>query len=459
MAVWSEVAWSNLTDDARLDAEYYRPEYLSQEGAIEAGPRERLDSIADVSDGNHISIAGEFCETGIRYLRGQDLSDFFVSDSDPAYIPEPTYDTLKRSHMRPGDVLLGVVATIGTVSLVTDRFGKLTGNCKIAIVRPRAIESEYLAAYFSSLVGQRELHRRARGSVQTGVILPDLKAMLIPTLDEATRAAIVKKVKAAYSSKMKAKETYAEAEGLLESVLGLDKLDLSPRLFYERSYADVQAAARLDAEYACVPDLLSVWTPPCPVLPLSDRSISKWVANGATPASDEYGSSGIPILKVGDLTNHGSIDFGGEYVIPGTKTLKTNKGEARPGDLFVLAAAHHVSYIGATGILEDWPDDQRRCQFVGELVGIRVAGAVAAEVLGCYLNSPSVRMQTQRLVRGMSAHLYPSDLNTLPIPILPQSTQAKIAVKVRESFDARHEARRLLDEAKAMIEQAIVGGG
>ena len=163
MAVWSEVAWSALTADTRLDAEYYRPEYLSQEGAIEAGPHERLDAIADVSDGNHISIADAFCEDGIRYLRGQDLSDFFVSDSDPAYIPESTYNALKRPHMRPRDVLLGVVATIGTVSLVTDRFGKLTGNCKIAVIRPREVDGEYLAAYFASPVGQRELHRRARG--------------------------------------------------------------------------------------------------------------------------------------------------------------------------------------------------------------------------------------------------------------------------------------------------------
>ncbi len=87
MAVWSEVAWSMLTEDKRLDAEHYQPKYLEQEGAIESLPHERLDAVADVSDGNHISIAEQFSESGVRYLRGKDLSDFFVADTDPICIP------------------------------------------------------------------------------------------------------------------------------------------------------------------------------------------------------------------------------------------------------------------------------------------------------------------------------------------------------------------------------------
>ena len=62
MAVWSEVTWAALTDDKRLDAEYYRPEYLRQEGAIELLSHERLDVLADVSGGNHISITEPLAE-------------------------------------------------------------------------------------------------------------------------------------------------------------------------------------------------------------------------------------------------------------------------------------------------------------------------------------------------------------------------------------------------------------
>ena len=42
---------------------------------------------------------------------------------------------------------------------------------------------------------------------------------------------------------------YADAEALLLSALGLDKLDLTPRLFCEWMYKDVAAIQRFDAEY------------------------------------------------------------------------------------------------------------------------------------------------------------------------------------------------------------------
>src|SRR5882757_897375 len=145
MAVRSAIKLSEMTSDLRWDAEHYRPEYISQALAIASRTTKPLWRAAEVSDGNHLSIAEEFCDEGVRYLRGQDLSDFFISDTDPIYIPERSYYGLTRSHMFPGDVLVGIVGTIGTVGLVTDRHEKLTGNCKLAIIRPKSLPGEYIA--------------------------------------------------------------------------------------------------------------------------------------------------------------------------------------------------------------------------------------------------------------------------------------------------------------------------
>jgi hypothetical protein len=78
MAVWSEVIFSEIPDDLRFDAEYYQPEYLSQVDTITKSSFKTVEELADVSDGNHLSISENFCESGIRYLRGQDLKDFFI---------------------------------------------------------------------------------------------------------------------------------------------------------------------------------------------------------------------------------------------------------------------------------------------------------------------------------------------------------------------------------------------
>jgi hypothetical protein len=58
--------------------------------------------------------------------------------------------------------------------------------------------------------------------------------------------------------------------------------------------------------------------------------------------------------------------------------------------------------------------------------------------------------------------MYPAistlDLMKIPISLPDKRTRAKIVAKVKESFTARREARRLLDEAKALVEDAILAG-
>ncbi len=249
MAVWSSVEVDSLSKDFRLDAEHYQPEYLAQERATNKRRSVELQTIAFVSDGNHLSIAEEFSESGVRYLRGQDLSDFFVSDADPIYIPEKIYRTLPRSHMLAGDVLVGIVGTIGSVGLVTKRHGNLTGNCKLAIIRARSLPAEYIAAYLTSRIGQNEIQRRIRGAVQMGLILPDLKALPIVVPTDKERETIVSLVRGAEVSRERSRKLVAEAESLLLDSIGLSDVSFSKNFLYERQFSELSAASRMDAEY------------------------------------------------------------------------------------------------------------------------------------------------------------------------------------------------------------------
>lgn len=62
---------------------------------------------------------------------------------------------------------------------------------------------------------------------------------------------------------------------------------------------------------------------------------------------------------------------------------------------------------------------------------------------------------------GELASMYPAistaDLMRIPFALPDENECDEIAAKVRESFSARGEAHRLLDEAKAMVETAILG--
>lgn len=198
----------------RVDAEYYQPEYLVQDAKIaDLNPRP-LSTLAKVSDGNHVAIEDKFSDSGVRYLRGQDLTSFFISDSNPVYIPHHVYENLKRSHMKQGDVLLSVVGTIGNVALVTDKYQELTGSCKLAILRPKSINPYFLVAYLASSFCQAQIQRRVRGAVQQGLILPDLSLLPVPSASDEQVKKVERLVKQSIQQQKYSVSLYAQTQAL-----------------------------------------------------------------------------------------------------------------------------------------------------------------------------------------------------------------------------------------------------
>src|SRR5579863_1257715 len=100
MAQISIISESLFTKDKRFDAEYFLPEYIELDKILSNTPTGLLGDIMHVSDGNHLTIAEQYVGTGIRYLRGQDISGHFIENLDPVFIPESFFDVLKRSHMK-----------------------------------------------------------------------------------------------------------------------------------------------------------------------------------------------------------------------------------------------------------------------------------------------------------------------------------------------------------------------
>jgi restriction endonuclease S subunit len=83
--------------------------------------------------------------------------------------------------------------------------------------------------------------------------------------------------------------------------------------------------------------------------------------------------------------------------------------------------------------------------------------AIEPELLLVYLRLPLV---CELLDLNTTASMYPAistaDLLRIPISLPDAPTRERIVAKVKESFAARREARRLLDEAKALVEKAIL---
>ena len=97
----AEVDFSFVAGRGRLDAENMQKSALLYERQLRQRNLVRLETIADVSDGNHLSIASEFSDSvGVRYLRGQDVSgEMILDDRNAVFIPDSEYAKLSRSHI------------------------------------------------------------------------------------------------------------------------------------------------------------------------------------------------------------------------------------------------------------------------------------------------------------------------------------------------------------------------
>ena len=457
MAVWNVVRSSELSSEFILAPQYYqRIHYVNLEAITATGSYLKLGD-----------CLREPLQRGIQPIYDED-ADVPVINSQHIHLHELILGENNRRttlHQKAGkgtvkryDVLLNSTGdvTIGRAQVVLDNTRAVVDS-HVTIIRTCAsLDPVYLYVFLNSKPGRLQTERYCSGSSgQIELRKSAIENYIVWLPSDEFQSNIRQLILRAFDQRKQASDLYSQAESLLLAELGLGKVDLSHSLFYEARYSETVKTGRLDAEYFAT-DPLREWLSPYPTRAL-EKLVEK-IENGLTPAASEYAEEGIPILKVGGLLDKGEISWLGDHVSTNSRINNTSKGRAKSKDVFVLCAAHHVRYIGKTGLLWGVPEGQVY-RYVGELIGIRCSSEIRPEVLTVYLNLDPVLHSVQRLVRGLSAHLYPQDLATLPVPLLPDKVQDKISDMLGESHAARQESKRLIDKAVRLVEEAIYGTG
>jgi restriction endonuclease S subunit len=442
---------STAINEDRFDSEYYLPRYLHQEIQLEMLTPSPLSQYATVSDGNHVKISHLYQDKGIPYLRGSDLTDFFLVNTQPTYIDKGVYNGLARSHMKEGDVLLSIVGTIGKVAIVTDKFPLLTGSCKLAIIRPHSINSYFLATYLASNLGQDQIARRVRGTVQQGLILPDLHDFPVPKVEGSQEKEIETLVKESYYLEQTSERSHAVAESLLLAVLGLEKLDLSPKLTYKAMFDEVKTAERFDSEYYQPKYHHIINTMEQSGFPIRRLGqIIEPILNGFDYRN--YEEEGTPYIRVGDVRN-GRIDLAGAAKVPITlDDVGKNIGLQVNDILFTRKGTFGQAAVVREG--------QEHAIISSEIMLLRLRDngdlPLLPDYLSLFLNSPVGFQQIERRVHGVAYYsISQTDLATVRIAIPSIQIQEKLADKVQNSLRAEKEAKQLLEFAKQRVEQMI----
>jgi restriction endonuclease S subunit len=164
------------------------------------------------------------------------------------------------------------------------------------------------------------------------------------------------------------------------------------------------------------------------------------------PGSDAYCDSGVPFVRVSDITKFG-ISEPAIYL----SRSDYNVSELHPKKDTIL-----LSKDGSVGIAYKVTEEVD-CITSGALLHLNVYNQdYLPDYVTLVLNSIIVRMQAERDSNGaIIQHWKPSEIEQVLIPYLPMETQRVIATKVQQSFSLRSESKRLLEQAKQLVDQAI----
>ncbi len=452
---WSVVDLSLLENESiRLDPEFYKPEFLQNQLKIR---RNKWDFLGNLSDSIKSFGAYALCNevkyqlTGIPFLRCKDIQEGMVELSDVLYIDKKANSLLEKSEVKPKTVLFTMSGSVGNSAIATgDLNYPINSNQDIAKISTNAnLNPFYLTVFLNSYHGRVQIQRLPVGSIQQHIFLWQLNKLEIPLFSTGFQDYMESIFKNALLLKTKSQTFYAQAQTLLLQELGLTDWKPKHQLTYTKTFSDTQTAGRFDAEY---------------FQPKYEDIIAKikayrggWDALGdlvtlkkcVEPGSEAYEESGVPFVRVSNLSKFGISDNNQQFLSEKTyKELLTH--QPKQGEILLSKdATPGIAYYLGNVIEKMIPS--------GGILRLKIKKEnLFPEYLTLVLNSEIVQKQIEKAAGGsIINHWRPDQVETTLIPILKFELQQEISKLAQESFDCRAKSKSLLTLAKTGVEKAI----
>jgi len=455
MAVFSVVKLSELEGGKRIDAEYYKPEYLNIYSKLNAsGPKTFLKRlIKEIVSGSYVD---SYFEKGTLYLRVNNITEFGFDLSDIKFVDTDFSKIPNKIKIKTGDLVLGRTGTIGITHLVDERLNGsvISQHITKIVVDENQINKYYLVAYLNSDLARKQMMRESLGSMQAELTLEATKNLIIFIPSNEFQARIGKLIQKFYELQRYSQILYSQAENILLEELGFK--DFKPK--YEKTYtanlSDALSVHRIDAEYfqPAYNKVIEKIKERAKVEKL--KNITSFINHGKQPYYVKDGDIPVLIQKhLGPqlLSLHSEI-----LNMPDTprtdREFIKNYPEylIKPFDVLFYSVGAYLGRVNV--VLENF--EAVPASFI---TFIRTKQEVCNPVyLALFLNSEIGQLQSSKWKSASAQqYIYPKEIKEFIIPILPFSTQQKIASLIQKSHEARKKAKELLNVAKKAVEIAI----
>ena len=447
MAVWSNTALSTIeTQFGRFDAEFYRPEFLDTDRSLSSIDGVKLRGVASKIDVGHVGpMVRHYSEAGVLLLQTQNVREFFLDLGNSVRVTPEFHASLIKSQVHRGDILIARSGSFGSAAIYLE--DSVVNSADIIIVQiddPR-VNALYAVTFMNTRYGSAQLVRFASGGVQGHVNLRILEHFRIPILDEVEQERIAEIVQEAYVARTASAESYAAAQQLLESELGLDKLTFQKPVGYTAWLSDLENSRRSDAEFYN-PELHFLWAKLSKKFYLRGLPEFVKITKFANP---DYGDNGFPIVTQKHLRNISPEGYGDDLRATTAWGAANLSAILRTKDLLFYSVG---AYLGKTNIWLN-SDEAVPASFITLL---RCHESTDSGFLQVLLNSRYGLLQSKCFQSGTSQqYIYPKDIRRFLVPDVRNDLRKQIHMLVLESYAKEQESKALLEQAKVRVEQLI----
>ena len=241
------------------------------------------------------------------------------------------------------------------------------------------------------------------------------------------------------------RQLYTQAQQLLESELGLDKLRFDKPVGYTARFSELELSHRTDAQHY-QPRFTRLLEHLARFPTRRIRDIRRYNRRGIQPV---YVDGGTHAVVNSQHLGPKHIDYDGLQKTTEHIFNASPEAHIQPDDLLIYTTG---AYIGRTNVyLDEAP------AFASNHVNIlRLSPDIDHACMAMVFQSIIGEFQTQKHARGSAqAELYPADIDKFVVPLLPPDKQQEIGNLVRESLAKQRESAQLLDQAKSRVEQLI----
>jgi len=449
MAQISIIEYNDIKKVKRIDAEYFKPQYLFIEKKLKTKKHLHFEDFSFITDGIHSSI--DFDDnSNILLFSAKAPKENTFEISGLKNISQKQHLKNPRTALKENDVIISTVGTIGNCAVITKDLLPANSDRHVGIIRPKGISSFLISTFLLSKYGRMQSSRNVVGNVQPNLYIRDMKKFIIPVFSKKFEQDIEKIVKEAHKKQTQSKQFYKDAEQILLKELSLLNYTPKKALTFETSSNEVEKATRFDAEYfqpkyaeiikhienykngyAYVKDLIS-WK------------------KGIEVGSEAYTEKGNEFVRVSDFSIFGIEETSRKISDDLYLELKENY-QPKEGDILFTKDGT----IGITSVLKNDIDGVLSSAFLTLTLKEKYKD-FEKECLALILNSIVSKMQVEQLSGGaIIAHLKPSDFESFKIPLIRKEIQREITVKIEESFKLRKESKELLELAKRKVEEEI----